>query len=173
MKMSEIIVAILLIVPVALAVVLLNKANKRQKKEAHNKLSAYVSQITHQLQFKQSFWRRLLYQLVLIDDEAREMVIVNHKGHLSHKLFSLDMIENIKVISLKQTVSFADTGKKASVVTTQIGVEIIFTKPRQEIFLVVYDHIAHNIFQMADLENEARQLHDDINKFRTSKLISA
>jgi uncharacterized membrane protein len=76
--MSEIIVAILLIVPVALVIIILNYLNKKQKKKAHNRLSAYVSQITNQFQIKQSFWRCLPYQLVIVDDESREILVVDH-----------------------------------------------------------------------------------------------
>jgi hypothetical protein len=41
-------------------------------------LSAYVSQITNQFQIKQSFWRCLPYQLVIVDDESREILVVDH-----------------------------------------------------------------------------------------------
>ena len=173
--MSEIIVVVLLIVPVVLAVIVLNYLNKKQKRKAHNKLSAYASEITNQLQIKQSFWKRLPYQLIIIDDESREILVVdyNDNNHLSHELLSLDMIESLKVVRLKQAVSLGERNKKTEAIITQIGLEVCFTKPRKEIFLVVYDHVAHNNLQMAELEKEARQLHDDINKFRVPQMISA
>jgi type II secretory pathway pseudopilin PulG len=172
--MSEIILLVLLLVGLVLFVAISKWTNRKNKRKAHNQLSAYVSEITNQLRFKQSFWRRLLHQVIIIDDEQREMLVVNFQDkHFTHKLFSLDMIESIKVVTLQETISFDYQSKNTDSVITQVGVEIGFIKPRQEIFLVLYDHIAHNMLQMPERKKEALQLQADINKMRAPQPIKA
>jgi len=90
---------------------------------------------------------------------------------LSHEQLSLDYIKTVKVVNLKETIK-ADDQKRTEVITRQIGVEISFEKLEKEIFLVVYDHIEHNIFQMADLEKEARELQEVITKAKARQLVA-
>ncbi len=55
-------------------------------------------------------------------------------------------------------------GQKPEHITTKIGVKVTFEKNGTEQFLILYDYLEHNIYQMADLEKEACQLHDKIKK---------
>lgn len=159
--MSEIVIALLLIVPVLIVTAVLSYSHKKKKKKKTDKLAAYVHEVTDQPAFKPHFQKHLVHQLVVIDEGLQEILIVNHhKDNLTHQQFSIDNIGSAKVVSLKETIRIDD--KRTELITSQIGVEIRFKKPEKEVFLVVYDHIEHNIFQMADLENEARELHKRI-----------
>lgn len=157
--MSEIIIALLLIVPVLLVIAVLSYSHKKKKQKKQDKLSAYIRDIAGLKDVKPGFQKHLVHQLVLIDNTSRKILVVNHHENLSHEQLSLDYIRSAKVVSLKETIRTDDQNKKTEVITTQIGVEVCFEKPEKEIFLIVYDHIEHNVFQMADLETEARELH--------------
>jgi hypothetical protein len=171
--MSEIVIALLLIVPVLLVIVVLSYSHKKQKRKKQNKLSAYLYEVTDQPGFKPGFQKHLLHQLVLIDESSRKILVIgHHENNFSHEQLSLDYIKSIKVVNLKETVKADHQNKKTEVITTQIGVEIVSEKPGKEIFLIVYDHIEHNIFQMADLEEEARELQDIITKAKAQQLVA-
>lgn len=157
--MSEIIIALLLIVPVLLVIGILSYSHKKKKQKQQHKLSAYIRNVTGLNELKPGFKKHFVHQLVLIDSSSRKILVVNHHENLSHELLSLDYMKSAKVVTIKETIRTDDQSKKTEVITTQIGVEICFHKPEKEVFLIVYDHIEHNIFQMADLETEARELH--------------
>jgi hypothetical protein len=171
--MSEIVIALLLIIPVVLVIAILSYSHKKQKGKKKNKLFAYLQEVTSQSGFKPNFQKHLVHHLVLVDEKLRKILVVHHpENNLSHEQFSLDYIRSAKVVNLKESIPGDDQNKKAEVITTQIGVEISFEKPEKEVFLVVYDHIEHNIFQMADLEKEARELHEEIAKAKVRQLIA-
>lgn len=171
--MSEIVIALLLIVPVLLVIVVLSYSHKMQKRKRQDKLSAYLYEVADQPGFKPGFQKHLLHQLVLIDESSRKIVVISHyENNFPHEQLSLDYIKSIKVVNLKGTVKTDNQNKKTEVVTTQIGVEIVSEKPGKEIFLIVYDHIEHNIFQMADLEDEARELQEAITKAKVQPLVA-
>lgn len=169
--MSEILIALLLIIPVLLVIAVLSYSHKKKKRKKQDKLSAYLHNATGGSEFKPSFQKHLIHQLVLIDDSSRKILVVNHHESLSHEQLSLDYIKTVKVVNLKETIK-ADDQKRTEVITRQIGVEISFEKLEKEIFLVVYDHIEHNIFQMADLEQEARELQEVITKAKARQLVA-
>lgn len=147
--------------------------NKRKKK-TQAKILVYLHGLTNQLKIKHSFVQCLHHQMVLIDKDVRKLLVIDHSSdQFSHKWFSLDDIKSLKVISRKQASPPANKSKKHDVITTKIGVEICFNGAQQEMFLTVYDNTEHTILQMAELEKEAWQLHDYINKFKLPQLVSA
>jgi hypothetical protein len=170
--MSEIVIALLLIVPVLLVIAILSYSHKKQRLKRQNQLSAYLFELTDEPGFKSTFQKHLVHQLVLIDEALRKILVVDHQENLSHERLSLDYVKSVKVLNVKETVMADSQNKKTEVITKQIGVEVAFEKPDKEIFLVVYDHITHNIFQMADLEKEARELQEMITKAKTRQLVA-
>jgi len=171
--MSEIVIVLLLLVPVFLVVAILNRSHKKQKKKAQDRLSDYLNERTEELGMKHSFRKQLVHQLVIIDDIARKILVVSGRDQFSHELYSLDFIKTLRVVNQKQSFIVDEKSKKSETITTQVGVEIAFEKPQKEIFLTLYDHVEHNIFQMADLEKEAWQLHERITKAKIHQLINA
>lgn len=172
--MSEIIVVLLILIPVLLVFIVLSYSHKKKKKKTQAKILVYLHGLTNQLKIKHSFVRCLPHQMVLIDKDARILVVVDHKtDQFSHKWFSLDDIKSLKVINLKQTIPLDDKSKRPDIITTEIGVEICLHEMQQEIFLTVYDHTVHHILQMAELEKEAWQIHECINKYLLCQQASA
>ena len=169
--MSEILITLLLIVPILIVIAIVSYSHKKRKRKQHDKLSAYLHEATGGAGFKPDFQKHLVHQLVLINEGSRKILVVGHHEDLSHEQLSLDYIKTVKVINLKETIK-ADDQKRTEVITKQIGVEISFEKPEKEIFLVVYDHIEHNIFQMADLEKEAQELQEIITKAKVRQLVA-
>ncbi|MBO9682208.1 MAG: hypothetical protein J7502_05985 [Flavisolibacter sp.] len=169
--MSEIITVLLLIVPVLLVIAIVSYSHKKRKRKQKDKLSVYLHEATGGAGFKPDFQKHLVHQLVLIDEGSRKILVVNHHEDLSHEQLSLDFIKTVKVVNLKETIK-ADDQKRTEIITKQIGVEVSFEKPEKEIFLVVYDHIEHNIFQMTDLEKEARELQEIITKTKVRQLVA-
>jgi hypothetical protein len=169
--MSEIIITLLLIVPILVVIAILSYSHKKRKRKQQDKLSAYLHEAAGGAGFQPAFQKHLVHQLVLIDEGSRKILVVSHHGDLSHEQLSLDYIKTVKVINLKETIK-ADDQKRTEIITKQIGVEVSFEKPEKEIFLVVYDHIEHNIFQMTDLEKEARELQEIITKAKVRQLVA-
>ena len=170
--MSEIVIALLLIVPVLLVIAVLSYSHKKKKQKKQDKLSAYVDEVMDQPGLKPTCQKNLVHQLILIDENLRKILVFNHHEDLSHQQLSLDYLKTVKVVTLKETIKADDQSKKVEVITKQIGVELFFEKPEKKIFLVVYDHIEHNIFQMADLEKEARDLHEVITRVKVRQLVT-
>lgn len=172
--MSEIIIVIILIMPVVLVIAVLNYTHKKRKTKTREEIGAYLDQITKEHRLHPGFRKKLVHQTVLVDGASSKIVVVNHKDNqFSHDIFSMDAIKNRKVVTVKQVIPLDEGSRKTEVITTQIGVEISFTKPEKEIFLVSYDHRDQSIFQMADMEKEARQLNEDLSRYTTPRLLSA
>ena len=170
--MSEIVIIASLLAPVLLVLFILNRSRNKQRKKAKDRLAAYLHEITNENGMRHGFQKQLAHQMVTIDESSRKVLIVDHRENdLTHELHSLDFIKTLKVVNLKQTIPH-ERNKTTEVITTQIGVEIVFEKPEKEIFLVFYDHTEHNIFQMAELEKEAWQLHGRITKAKIRQLIN-
>jgi hypothetical protein len=168
--MSEILIALLLIVPVLLVIAILSRSHKKEKKRQMDKLSAYLFEVTDGFGSKIDFQKHLVHQFIVIDETSRKLLIVDHHENLSHECLSLEYMRSAKVVILKDTIRADDQSKKTETITKQIGVELVFERPEKEIVLVVYDHIEHNIFQMADLEKEAGELCKIITIAKTRQL---
>ncbi|MGZ3881120.1 MAG: hypothetical protein ACXVBF_07280 [Flavisolibacter sp.] len=172
--MSDIIIVIILIMPVVLVIIALNYTHKKRKRKAREELGAYLDQLSKEHRIQSGFRKKLIHQLVMIDRTSAKMIVVNEKDNqFSHEIFSMDAIKSMKVITVKQAIPLDDGSRKTEIITTQVGVEISFTRPEKEILLVSYDHRDQSIFQMAEMETEARQLHEDISRYRTPELMSA
>ena len=172
--MSDIIIVILLIMPVVLVVTALNYTHKKRKSKAREELGTYMDQVTKEHRIRPAFKKKLIHQLVMVDGASGKIVVVNHKDNqFSHEIFSIDAIKNMKVITVKQVIPLDEGNRKTEVITTQVGVEISFTRPEREILLVSYDHRDQNIFQMAEMEKEARQLNEDLSRYKAPELLSA
>ena len=135
--MSDIIIVILVIMPVLLVIAGLNYSHKKRKRKAGEELSAYLYKLTNQHGINHSFRRTLVHQLILIDGTSRKLIVVNHRDNqFTHEMLSLDAIKSMKVTSVKQAFPVDEGNKRTEVITTQIGVEISFSKPDKELFLV-------------------------------------
>ena len=160
--MSEVIIVLLLLIPIFLVVAILNNSHKKQKKKAAEKITAYINNVAAQLGISQSFQQRLVHQTVLLDENSKKLLVVNHKDSaFAHAVYDLRTIKSVKVKNCSQTW-IPEGRKKPETFTTQIGVEIIPEKAGAEMFLALYDHVEHNIMQMTGFQEEARELQDRI-----------
>lgn len=168
--MSDIVIVLLLIVPIVIVVAILNNANKRRKKAAQKKINAYITEATRQTGLSNYVRKQLLHQTVIIDEKLKKLLIVEHNGTYSYDVYQLDAIKSNLVLNDKQTFPPAGKGQKPEHITTRIGVELTFQKKDEGKFLTLYDHYQHNIYLMADLEKEAHQLREIIEKARNGVL---
>jgi hypothetical protein len=163
--MSDIIIALLLIVPIIIVVVTINRTNKRRKKKAQKRINAYITEATRQTGITNYYRNQLVHQTVIIDESSRKMLIIDHKGEaFSHNAYPLDALKGSLIMNDKQSFTPEGKGQKPEHITTRIGVKVTFEKNGTEQFLVLYDYLEHSIYQMADLEKEACQLHDKIKE---------
>lgn len=157
--MSEILIVALLMVPVFIVVAILNNSNRKRKKKAQDRLTAYLHEVAGAETLSHSFQKQLVHQTIVLDEKAAKVFVVDHRGAaLSHEVYSLAAIKNLKVLNLKQTLPAETAGQKPETFTTEIGVELLLDKTGERKFLVAYDHVEHNIFQLAGFEKEAAQL---------------
>ncbi|WP_207515139.1 hypothetical protein [Longitalea luteola] len=164
--MSDIVIILLLIVPILIVVVILNSANKRRKKRAQKKINSFIAEATRQTGISNYFRKQLLHQTVIIDERLRKLLIVEHNGVFSFDVYPLDAIKNNVVVNQNMTFTPQGGGQKQEHVTTRVGLELSFKKSDDRKFLTLYDHHEHNVYLMADLEKEAHQLRETIEKAR-------
>ena len=165
--MTDIGIAILLLVPIVIVIIILNNAAKQRKKKAQKKINAFIAEATRQTGITNYFRKQLTHQTVIMDEKNKKLLLVEHKDHaFSFDVYPLDAVKNVLV--LNETKSFMPEGKgqKQEHLTTRIGIKISFKKDDAEKFITLYDYLEHNIYLMRDLEKEAHQLRDQIEKAR-------
>lgn len=162
--MSDILIALLLLVPIFIVIAILRNASKKQKKKAQHKISTYLSQVAEEAGIVNNHQKQLIYQTVVIDEKNRKLLVIEHEGFLfSHDIYAFGDIGDIRMIHQKQTIDRAEKDRKKEHLTTKIGLEISLKKGLSK-FLTFYDHMEHSIFQMAGFEKEAVELQMHIIK---------
>ncbi|MBO9203334.1 MULTISPECIES: hypothetical protein [Niastella] len=164
--MSDVVIVLMLLVPIIAVVIILNNANKRRRKKAQKKINTYITEATRQTGITNYYRKQLLSQTLILDEKARKLLIVEHNGVFSHEEFPLDAVSGIAVVNHTQAFTLEGKGQKKEHLTTRIGVELKFRKVDGERFLTLYDHLEHNVYLMADLDKEAHQLREKIEKAR-------
>ncbi|HEX6430294.1 MAG TPA: hypothetical protein VF008_21530, partial [Niastella sp.] len=92
--MSDIVITLLLIVPIFIVIVILNKGNKNRRKKAQKRINAYITEATRQTGITNYYRKQLIHQTVIIDESSRKLLIIEHKGEaFSHDLYPLDVIK--------------------------------------------------------------------------------
>jgi hypothetical protein len=164
--MSDIVIALFLLVPIAIVIIILNSANKRRKKKAQKMINAFITEATRQTGITNYYRKQLVHQTVIIDERNKKLLLVEHNGIYSFDAYPLDAVKNVLVIN--ETKSFMPVGKgqKQENLTTKIGLEITFKKNDEEKFVTLYNYLEHNIYMMRDFEKEAHELRDKIDRAR-------
>ncbi len=163
--MSVLSVAILVLIPVCLVIAFLNHNSKKRKKIGQEKLSVYLQAVIEQTGIVPAYQKRLIHQLVVLDEKNRKLLLIDHKNStFSYNLYPFDSIKNIKVLQQKQTMTL-DKGQKSETYITHIGVGVTLENPGTELLLTSYDHVEHTIYQMADYEKEAWEVYENMKKF--------
>lgn len=168
--MSELIIALLLIVPIAIVIAILNHSHKKRKKKSFDRVSAYMHSHIREGEIVPSFQKQLVHQLVIIDEKNRKLVIIDHtNATLSHDVILLDEITSIKPFNHAITVQPDENSRKSESITSRTGVEITMEKTASKKFLVFYDHTEHSVYHMAELKNEAALLQQKITKIKNNE----
>ena len=165
--MTDIGIALLLLVPIVIVIIILNNATKQRKKKAQKKINACITEATRQTGITNYFRKQLSHQTVIMDERNKKLLLIEHKDEaFSFTVYPLDAVKNVLV--LNETRSFIPEGKgqKKENLTTRFGLEISFKKGDTDKFITLYDYLEHNIYQMQELEKEAHELRDKIEKAR-------
>ena len=158
--MSTLVVALLVITLIALAIALLVYAGKRAKRKLKNKILNYVHQVTRETGVHNDFQKHLVHQTVIIDELMGKLLVIDHRKMLSHEVYDLRYVDNIRVITEQQALHPRNRSKPDTIVT-KVGVQ--FTqKDGGHRLLVLYDHLEHNIYQMDVYVREAKILCEKI-----------
>lgn len=164
----------MLVVPIVVVIALLKYAQGKQKKKSRAKVAAYLHKVTEQAEIIPSYQKRLVHQLVIVDEQNRKLLVIGHRNAtLSHDVFSLDETNSIKVFNHKKTLMASENDRKPETFTTQIGVELTIEKTGTQQFLTLYDHVEHSIYNMAELEKEAWQLKERIARAKNGEPVKA
>lgn len=167
--MSDIGIALLLLVPIAIVVIILNNSTKQRKKKLQRKINAFVAEATRQNAITNYFRKQFVHQTVIMDEKNRKLLLIEHKEEpYSFNAYPLETVKNLLV--LNETTSYIPDGKgqRKENLTTRIGLEITFKKAGDDKFITLYDYLEHNIYLMRDLEKEAHELRDKIERTRSS-----
>jgi len=165
--MTDIGIALLLLVPIVIVIIILNNSTRQRKKKAQKKINAFITEATRQTGITNYFRKQLTHQTVIMDEKNKKLLLVEHKEEaFSFDVFPLDAVKNVLVLNETKSFMPAGKGQKQENVTTRIGLEINFKKGDADKFLTLYDYLEHNIYLMRDLEKEAHELRDKIEKAR-------
>lgn len=164
--MSDIVIALFLLVPIAIVIIILNSANKRRKKNAQKKINAFITEATRQTGITNYYRKQLVHQTVIIDERNKKLLLVDHNGIYSFDVYPLDAVKNVLVINETKSLMPAGKGQKQENLTTKIGLKITFKKNDEEKFVTLYNYLDHNIYMMRDFEKEAHELRDKIDRAR-------
>jgi len=168
--MSDIWLALLLLVPIVIVVVILNYTSRKRRKNDRARILEYIVTVARRTGIACDYQHQLIYQTVIIDDKNRKLLIIDHaQAVFSYEEYAFDEIREVKVAHHKQAFMQDGKGKKQEHITTKIGLECTFEKNREHKFLTVYDYVVHSIYQMKDFENEAHALQARIEKASRAK----
>jgi hypothetical protein len=165
--MTDIGIALLLLVPIVIVIIILNNATRQRKKKAQKKINAYITEATRQTGITNYFRKQLTHQTVIMDERNKKLLLIEHKDDVfSFNVYPLDAVKNVLVLNETKSFTPEGKGKRPENLTTRIGLEISFKKGDDEKFLTLYDYLEHNVYAMRDLEKEAHELRDKIEKAR-------
>lgn len=168
--MSETIIVLLLIVPIALVIFMLNNSNHKRKTRERTKIHEYIAGAIKQTGVENNYQQQLIFQTIIIDEQNKKLLVIDHKEvPFSHEVLSLEQIRDTRVISDKYSFKSDDKMRRQESVTTRIGVSLLPERSGTESILTLYDHIEHNIYQMPDFEKAAQQLKARIDNIRSNK----
>ena len=163
--LETIVIALLLLVPIFIVIAILKIANRKRRKKAQGKILNSISEATKQTGITDHYQKQLIHQTVIIDEKNRKLLIIDHHNvPSSFSVYPLGAISSVEVINDKHSFLINGKGEKHERITMKIGIELTFEKAGEVKFLILYDYLEHNIYQMADLEKEAHQLQDTIKK---------
>lgn len=165
--MSDVVIVLALLVPIAIVIFILNNAVKRRKKKVQKRINTYITEATRQTGITNYYRKQLVHQTIIIDEKGRQLLIVEHNGIFSFEVFPLDAVSGNAVVNVKQPFTIEGKGQKQEHITTRIGVELQFRKIDEEKFIKFYDHLEHNVYMLADFEKEAHQVREKIENART------
>lgn len=162
-----------LVIPIVGVIAILKYSQKKHKKRFSDKTSLYLGQVLDGAGLSADFQKQLAHQLIALDEKKRTLLILSHtNATFSHEIVPLTEVREIRLFQQKEILAAEAEGRKGETLVTQSGLELSLGKqgPKR---LVFYDHVEHNIYQMADLEKEARQLLERISRFKTREPVPA
>ena len=96
--MSDIVIALLLLVPIAIVIFILNNANKRRKKKVQKRINAFITDATRQTGITNYYRKQLVHQTVIIDERNGKLLLVEHNGIFSFDVYPLDSLKSVLVL---------------------------------------------------------------------------
>ena len=164
--MSTLLLVVILVLPIVLVIFLLNRNHKKQLQKIEKRNRIYLQQVMEQTGLVNSFQKELANQLLILDEVSRKLLVIDHvDSTYSHRLYELDNIKTMEVVHVKQVMGNNGKSRKSETFTSHVGLQIVSengTSSKQ--LLVFYDHLKHNVFLMADMEKEAKELQKKIKE---------
>ena len=154
-----------LFVPIILVVIILIYAASRRKKLLQDKLAIYLKKVIAEAGFNNSFQKHLVHQLIVLDEEERKLLVIDHKNELRHDIYPIDGISNMNIYYNNEVLPSIGNQKSEKVIK-QIGVRFNLERMKDEQYLVLFDHTEHSIYLKEGFEKEASQLLDKLLQFQ-------
>jgi len=164
--MSESVIALLMLLPIAILIIFLNRSGKSQIKKKEAGFLNYLKQVKEENGIHVSFKQLLHKQLVVLDEMSKRLLVINgENGHYSYSLFKFHDLKSYEVKHVKQSFMPDAKKKKSETITIQVGLEIVSRSADQPgIFISFYDRDVYNIISLGVLEKEAMRLKDRIRE---------
>jgi hypothetical protein len=162
--MSQTVVALLLLLPIALFILFLNRSGKSRYKKREAGYLNYLKQVKEETGIHVNFKQLLHQQLVVLDETNKKLLVIDgENGYYSYSLFKGHDLKSFDIKYVKQSFILDAKTKKSETITLRSGLEIVSLLPDQPvIFISFYDHEAHNNILLDILQKEAIRLQERI-----------
>ena len=160
--MSELFIVLLLIVPIAIGVLLVNSSHQKQKKKKQDAYIGYLNQVKNTTGVNPTYTKQLHTQMLALDEVNRKLLVIDqHEGNYNYALFDLPTLKSYELKHVKETVML-EGGKKSETFTSLVGVNLVPAGAERGKLIVFYDHQEHNVMAMQVIEKEALLFHNKI-----------
>lgn len=168
--MSSIITAVIIISIVALTLFLLISLHNKETKKKKNALVSYFNHHGMINSFAFSCQEILRNCIIGLDGLQRKLMILEYGADENHKhvhIIDLNKVNNCGFQKIFSASAETEKGKKSELYLEKIQLKFDYASHNLPVEVVFYDHISNHIYEIAELEQKAKDWQNIMNKIIT------
>ena len=154
-------IVLIMLAPIIVTVVWMNSIQKRQRRQKGQQHIRYLNQVIEETGINITFQKQLVYQTVILDENARKLLVIYLKGNGWYNLINIGKIKGLNIIKEPPGLPWGNQ-KYAELFPTKVAIEIESSEDDGSEQIVFYDHIEQNVHVLPEMEREATRLLDRI-----------
>lgn len=168
--MSSIITAVIIIGIVALTLFILVSIHNKEKKKKKNALVSYFNHYGMTNNFAFSCQEILKNCIIGVDGLQRKLMILEYGENENHKnvhIIDLNKVKNCGFQKIFSAAAETERGKTSEVYLEKMQLKFDYLNHNLPVQIVFYDHISNHIYEIAELEQKAKDWQNILNKIIT------